>query len=340
MTRHLILGAVLAGLAVGCGSTPPPTLTGTGSSFIAPMMTRWKGDYASKGAVNYESVGSTQGVQQLNTGAFDFACTDAPLSKDELEKARKARGEVIHIPLVLGAVVAAYNLDAVKEPLTFSGPVLADIYLGKITRWNDKALKELNPGAALPDAEILAIHRDDSSGTSHTWTEYLAKVSPEWKHKVGVSASPTWPAGVAARGSEGVTTRLKNTPGALAYLPLAYILENDLKAGLVKNREGVAVKPTLQSVTAAASAALPTIPDDLSLSLTDPPGQDSYPICSATWAVLFVRQSPEKARALVAFLRWATHEGQASVDEQQYARLPDGLVERIDQKLAQVGAKP
>jgi phosphate transport system substrate-binding protein len=333
-----VVVAILGALAAGCEGHSEKSLSGTGSTFIAPLMSRWQGEYGGRGKVSYESVGSVVGVQRLAGGVFDFACTDAPLGEEQLARLKKANGEVIHVPLVLGAVVPAYNLDGVTDPLTFSGPVLADIYLGKITRWDDPALKELNPGVSLPAKEVAVIHRDDGSGTSYVWTDYLAKVSPEWKAKVGVGVSVNWPAGTGASGNEGTATKVKKTPGALAFLPLAYASKDDVKTGLVKNREGVAVKASSESVTAAASAAPGAIPDDLRYSLTDAPGKDSYPISGTTWAVVVEKQPSEKGRALVAFLRWATHEGQDHVAELGYAPLPAGLVQRVETALTRVGA--
>jgi phosphate transport system substrate-binding protein len=333
-----VVVVVLAAVASGCGGRSEKSLRGTGSTFIAPLMSRWQTEYASQGKVSYEAVGSAVGVQRLAGGIFDFACSDAPLNDQQLALLSKANGDVIHVPLVLGAVVPAYNLEEATQPLTFTGSVLADIYLGKITRWNDKALKDLNPDASLPDREIAVIHRNDGSGTSYIWTDYLAKVSPEWKDKVGVGVSVNWPTGKGASGNEGTETQVKTTPGALAYLPLAYTAKDDLKIGRVKNREGVAVKASGESVTAAADAALTAIPADLRYSLTDAPGKDSYPISGTTWAIVFEKQSPEKGRALVAFLRWATHEGQEHVAELHFARLPAGLVEKADKVLGRLGA--
>jgi phosphate transport system substrate-binding protein len=330
----------MAILVAGCSTkSASQPLTGTGSSFIAPAMARWQSAYG-KDKLTYESVGSLVGVQRLNTGAFDFACTDVPLDQEQRSKARKARGAALHIPLVLAAVVPAYNLEGLKTPLTFSGPVLADIYLGKITRWNDKAIADLNPGSALPDQPIIVIHRTDGSGTSHIWTDFLSRVSPEWRNTVGVGVSVLWPVGVSGTGNEGTSSRLQKTPGAIAYLPMAHALDQGLSIGRVKNHEGAVVAPTLDSVTAAAHAVLTTIPEDLCFSLTDAPGKDSFPICGATWAVVFVKQPPGKEKDIVQFLRWATHEGQEYLAELQYARLPPGLVERIDKKLTEISASP
>lgn len=338
MRATLLLLSISATSLVGCSSPPPPqSLSGTGSTFIAPIMKKWEGDYASKGKFTYEAVGSTIGLQRLDSGAFDFVCSDEPMTDDQIEKVKKARGEVVHIPLVLGAVVPAYNLD-IDTPLTFSGPVLADIYLGKITRWDDMALAELNPGVKLPEnKEITVLHRTEGGGTSYVWTDYLAKVSPEWKSKVGVGAKVEWPTGVGAIGNEALAARLKKTPGGISYMPLTYAIQNGEKTGLVKNKAGAAIKPSLESVTAAASGAVASMPDDLRFSLTDPPGADAYPICATTWAIVF--KQPTKPKELTEFLRWTTHEGQDQLAPLSYARLPAGLVARIDQKIAQLGGK-
>lgn len=306
------------------------------------MMSRWAADYdKARGVkVNYQSVGSGGGIQQMIAKTFDFGCTDAPLNEEQLKKARETGGEVVHIPLVMGAVVVAYNLDEAKEPLRFTGPVLADIFLGKIKRWNDKALQGLNPGVSLPDKEIGVVHRSDGSGTTYIWADYLSKVSPEWKAKVGVGTSVNWPIGVGQKGSEGVTGQVKRSPGSLTYVELTYALHNKVPFGQVQNREGVFITPSLESVTAAAAGALATIPDDLRYSLTDAPGKDAYPLSGTVWAVIYVNQPKDKGQAVVDFLRWITHEGQELAGELQYARLPAGLIERLETKLNQVQVAP
>jgi len=338
MQRNLWLAACLVLLSLGCGSRSEQKLHGTGSTFVSPLMTRWASEYQQvRGVpVNYESVSSGTGIQRLNGLRFDFICTDAPLNKEQLEKARRSGGEVLHIPLVLGAVVAAYNLDQVAEPLTFSGPVLADIFLGKITRWNDKALKDLNPTATLPDKEIKVVHRVDASGTTWIWTDYLAKANTEWQSKVGVDTAVTWPVGVGRQGNPGVAAEIKNTPGSLGYVELGQALESDLRVGLVKNKAGVAVKPSLEAVAAAIQGSLADIPENLQYSLTNAPGKDAYPISGTAWAVLFVKQPAGKKQELLAFLRWATHEGQKFAEELHYTALPTSLVEQVEKKLDQV----
>jgi phosphate ABC transporter phosphate-binding protein len=338
--RRLVPGAlVLAALLAGCGPRSDRELRGTGSTFIAPLMGKWKERYQTERGVKatYESVGSGAGVLRLMGGLFDFACADAPLSDEQLDQAGQARGEVVHIPLALSAVGPAYNREGRTGPLTLSGPVLADIFLGKVTRWNDPAVQGLNPGASLPDREIVVVHRADRSGTTFIWTDYLSKVSAEWKSRVGVGTLVVWPVGIDQIGNKSVAEKVKSTPGALGYLPLTYARQSDLPVALVKNREGVATQASPGSVTAAAEACLAHIPDDLRYSITDAPGQGSYPISGTTWAVVLVDQPQEKGRALVSFLRWATHEGQADAEALHYARLPRGVVERLEKKLERIG---
>jgi phosphate transport system substrate-binding protein len=341
-----VLGVMV--VAVGCGGGGGGTaggsaqrLNGGGSSFVYPMMSKWAGEYEkAKGVqVNYQSIGSGGGIQQMTAKTFDFGCTDGPMNEEQLQKAKDVGGDVVHIPLTMGAVVPAYNLDEVKEPLTFTGPLLADIYLAKVKKWNDKAIQDLNPGVKLPDKDIGVVHRSDGSGTSYVWTDYLSKVSPEWKKKVGVGTSLDWPCGEGAKGTEGVSGRVKATPGAIGYIELTYALQNKIKYGAVKNKEDVAVTADLKSITAAADNALKDIPDDLRYSITNPDGKDSYPISGTVWAVIYVHQPADKGRAVVDFLRWCTHDGQQFCEGLQYAKLPKGLVERLDKKLdaVQVG---
>ena len=247
-----------------------------------------------------------------------------------------AGGDIVHIPLVMGADVPAYNLAEVKEPLVFSGPVLAGIYLGKIKKWNDKALQDLNPKAPLPDKEIRVVHRSDGSGTTYVWADYLAKVSAEWKEKVGVGNSVTWPCGDGAEGNLGVADRLEGTPGAIGYVELTFALEHGLQFGLVQNKAGDAIKADVESITVAADDALTEIPDDLRFSITDPGGKYSYPICGTTWAILYVDQPPDKGRQVVDFLRWVLHDGQDYAADLHYAKLPQRVVERAEMKLDSV----
>ena len=253
-----ILGLVLLGCGGSGGSGAKPRINGAGATFIYPMMSKWAKEYDNaKGVeVNYQSIGSGGGVQQMTAKTADFGSTDGPMSEEQLKKAREVGGEVVHIPLAMGAVVPAYNLEEVKEPLTFSGPVLADIYLGKIKKWNDKAIQDLNPGVNLPDKVIAVVHRSDGSGTTYVWVDYLAKVSDEWKKKVGVAQSVDWPVGEGAKGNEGVSGTVKSTPGAIGYIELIYALQNKIEFGRVMNKEGAAIKASLESITTAADNEL------------------------------------------------------------------------------------
>ncbi len=343
--------AALPGLVIGC-SEPPGNragsggasagvkrLDGAGSSFVDPLMQEWSTAYAKeKGVrVNYQSKGSGAGIDMMTEKKVDFGATEAPMTDNQLQKAKDVNGEVIHVPLVMGGVVPAYNLPDAPD-VKFTGKVLADIYLGKVTKWNDPALKELNPDAKLPDREIAVVRRSDSSGTTFIWTDFLAKSSKDWNK--GVSTAIEWPTGVGQKGTDGVAGHVKRTPGALGYVELIYALKNNIPFGAVQNSAGKFVKADLKSVTAAASAALEKIPDDLRYTLTNAPGEDAYPVAGTTWAVLYTRQPPEKAKPLVEFLRWVTHEGQDRAEALHYAKLPEGLVKRVDRKLDEVtGAK-
>jgi phosphate transport system substrate-binding protein len=303
------------------------------------MMSKWAFEYdKAKGIkVNYQSIGSGGGIQQMSAMTVEFGCTDGPMNDEQLEAAKKSGGEVVHIPLIMGAVVAIYNLDEVKEPLVFSGPILADIFLGKITKWNDQAIKKLNPNAPLPDKSIAVVHRSEGSGTTYIWADYLSKVSDEWKQKVGVGTSVSWPCGIGQKGSEGVSGSVKRAPGSISYVELTYASQNKMAFGNVVNREGATIKPSMASVTAAATGALSDIRDDLRYSLTDPPGKDAYPISGTVWAVVYVNPPKGSGSAVRDFLKWVTHEGQAFAEPLDYSRLPIGLVEKLDKKLDLIG---
>jgi phosphate ABC transporter phosphate-binding protein len=340
ITLLTVFSLAVSLMVSGCGGGKP-RLNGAGSSFVNPMLSKWSAEYdKAKGVeVNYQSIGSGGGVRQMTAKTADFGCTDAPMNPEELREALNVGGDVIHIPLVMGGVVPAYNLPEVKESLVFSGPVLADIYLAKIKRWNDPALQELNPGVTLPDKAIGVVHRSDGSGTTYVWADYLAKVSPEWKEKVGVANAVSWPVGEGAKGNEGISGRVKAVPGNIGYIELTYALQSKIDFGAVKNREGVAVKANVNSVTSAVDNSLKEIRDDLRFSITDAPGKDSYPISGTVWAVIYVKQPAGKGQQVVDFLRWVTHEGQEFCEGIDYVRLPSGLVERVEKKLASVQVK-
>jgi phosphate transport system substrate-binding protein len=330
------LGLFITALA-GCGAKVN-RLTGGGSSFVAPMMKKWSSEYAkAKGIeVDYTSSGSGNGVSQMIDKKNDFGCTDAPMNEEQLAKASAAGGEVIHVPLVMGGVVPIYNLD-LDQQLKFTGPILADIFLGKITRWNDPALAKLNEGVNLPNLPIAVVHRSDASGTSYIFTDYLSKISKEWKNKVGASTEPKWPVGAGAPKNPGVAQLVSSTKGTLGYVELIYALENPaLKKGIgsVQNKAGAFVTAELDTVTAAA-AGLKDIPDDLRFSMTDAEGKDSYPISGTVWMVLYIKQG-DKAQAMKDLIRWLTHDGQEFAKGLHYARLPEALVQRIDKKIEMI----
>jgi len=345
--RYLFLGVVVVVVGVLAamqihhqGMIPPePPIYGAGSTFVNPLMVQWSSQYEKTEfgcRIGYQSIGSGTGTRFFMEKRIDFACSEAPLSDDLLAKIRESGGDAIHIPLVMGAIVPAYQLPNMKGPLRFNGSVLAGIYLGKIKKWNDSALRECNPEIELPDQEIVVLHRLDSSGTTHVWTDYLSKVSPEWKEKVGVATDVIWPVGIGETGNEGVAAKIQNTPGTIGYVELTYAYRLDLSHGLVQNREKEYVKASLISVTKAAGNALGTIPDDLRYSLTDAPGKESFPIVGTTWAIIQSRQPFPKGQHLVDFLSWAVGDGQNRVQDLLYARLPEGLASRARAKITEI----
>jgi phosphate transport system substrate-binding protein len=325
----------------GNGGGGEKRLNAGGASFIFPMMTKWTDEYKKqKGVeVNYTSTGSGAGIQQMIKRSYDFGCSDAPMNDEQIKKAKDEGGKVVHIPLALGAVVPTYNLPGVEKPVRFTGEVLAEIYLGKIKKWNDKKLQALQEdGVTLPSMGIAVVHRSDGSGTTYIFADYLAKVSPEWKQKVGVNTSLKWPTGVGFKGNEGVAAHVSRTKGAIGYNELIYALQNKIGYGSVKNKEGNYIQGSLESVTKAADASLKDIPDDLRFSLTDAPGKDSYPIAGTNWAVLYVNQPADKGAMIRDFLYWVTHTGQELCAPLHYARLPQSLVERLEKKLQTIKA--
>jgi phosphate transport system substrate-binding protein len=299
------------------------------------MMSKWAKVYedATGVKINYQSTGSGAGIQQMMAQTVDFGCSDGPMNEEQLKNAKELHGDVVHIPLVMGGVVPAYTLESAKEPLKFSGPVLADIYLGNIKKWNDPALAKLNPGVALPDQQIVVVQRADGSGTTYIWVDYLSKVSPEWKKKVGVGTSVKWPTGTGQKGNEGVAGMVKRTEGSIGYIELIYALQNKIKYGAVQNKDGAFVSASLESVTAAADHSLTEIPDDLRYSITDAPGKDSYPISGTSWGVCYTSNPGGKGKEVRDFLFWCTHDGQKLCQALHYSRLPKALVERVEKRL-------
>lgn len=324
--------SILGFLAAACAPAGAPrpgaqagaaALTGAGATFPYPLYAKWFDVYAQKTGVriNYQSIGSGGGIRQLLEGTVDFGASDAPMTDDQLAR---TPGKILHIPTVLGAVVVIYNLPDLGGTLKLSPEMLAGIYLGQVTRWSDPRIAAENPGLKLPDSPVVVVYRSDGSGTTHVFTDYLSAVSPLWKERVGRGTSVSWPAGLGAKGNEGVTGQVKQTPGAVGYVELAYAVQNRLPYALLRNRAGNYVGPTLENITAAAAGAAPTLPEDLRVSIVDAPGPNSYPISAFTYILVYQEQrDPVKGRALAEFLRWALDEGQTYAPDLHYAPLPE-----------------
>jgi phosphate transport system substrate-binding protein len=303
-------------------------ITGAGATFPNPIYQKWFSEYNKlhpEVQINYQSVGSGAGIRQLTSRTVFFGATDGPMTQDQL---LAAPGKVLHFPTVLGAVVPVYNLPGVTQELKFTGAVLADIILGRVTRWNDPALAQLNPGANLPDSDITVVHRSDGSGTTYIFVDFLSKVSPDFKKTVGVATSVKWPVGVGGKGNEGVAGLVSQTPGSLGYVELVYALQNKIAYGSVQNSSGAYVRASVEAVTAAAAAAVSQMPEDFRVSITNPPGKDAYPIASFTWLLFYENaQDKAQARTMVAFMKWALTDGQQYATDLGYAPLPRGIVD-------------
>lgn len=315
------------------------TLTGAGATFPAPIYQKWFNDYQSIGKVqiNYQPIGSGGGIKAVTEGTVDFGASDAPLTDQQLQTYKQKNGyNVLLFPTVLGADVPSYNLPGVNQELNFTPDALAKIYLGKITKWNDPEIAKANPGVHLPDVDIVVIHRSEGSGTTYCWTDYLSKVSSEWKSKVGVNASVDWPVGLGAKGNDGVAGQLKQQQGAIGYVELIYAVKNHLPYGKVQNRSGQFVKADLASVTAAASA-MKNMQADFRVSITDETGSGVYPISTFTWLLVPSQWSDGgKKQAIVGFLKWAVTTGQNEVEGLDYAKLPSAVVTREQAQIAQI----
>ena len=321
------------------GANSAVSLQGAGATFPNPLYQKWLSEYGKLHQnirIDYQSIGSGGGIKQLKEQTVDFGASDAPMKDEDL---KSAPGEVLHIPTVLGAVVITYNLEGVNQVLRFSSDVLADIYLGKIKKWNDARISADNPGVTLPANDITVVYRSDGSGTSAVFTDYLSKVSPEWKEKVGAGTSPRWPVGLGAKGNEGVTGQVKKTPNTIGYVELAYAVQNKLPVAHIKNAGGAYIEPTIDSVTAAASASAGSTPDDLRVSITNATGATAYPIASYTYILVYKNQrDAAKGKALVDFLWWGIHDGEAFAKELQYAPLPADIVKRAESKINSITA--
>jgi phosphate transport system substrate-binding protein len=316
-------------------------LTGAGATFPAPIYKKWFLDYAGKTGVkiNYQPIGSGGGIRQLTEGTVDFGASDAPMSDAEMAA---AKGKVLHFPTVIGAVAVTYNLPGDPQSLKFTPDVLADIFLGKITKWNDQRIAALNPDATLPAADILVVHRSDGSGTTFIFTDYLSAVSDAWKSGPGKGKDVQWPVGLGGKGNEGVTGQVKQTPGAIGYVELAYANENHLPVAELKNQSGNWVKPSLEGATACAAGVAQNLAadTDFRVSIVNAPGPDVYPISSFTWLLVYQNMdSADKAKKLVDFVTWALHDGETEVASLDYAPLPSNMVD-LEMKQLQMVSYP
>ena len=315
------------------------TLNGAGATFPAPLYTKWFEEYAKLTGVNinYQAIGSGGGIKGVQDQTVDFGASDAPMTDEQLKAAKG--GEIAHVPTALGAIVPSYNIPdlGTGTKLKFTGDTLAGIFLGTITKWNDPELVADNPNLARVNQDIVVVHRSDGSGTTFGWTDYLSTVNKNWSQQVGKGTSVNWPVGLGGSGNAGVAGEVQQNPNAIGYVELIYALQNNLDYGMVKNRAGSFIEPTLDSVTAAAAASIQNIPPDLRFSIVDAPGEASYPISTATWLLAYATQTDQpKAVALTRMLWWATHDGQRLNKDLAYATVPLELTSRSEQFIRQI----
>jgi phosphate transport system substrate-binding protein len=312
------------------------TLNGAGATFPYPMYSKWFSEYNklhSDIQFNYQSIGSGGGIRQVLAGTVDFGATDGPMTDEQLAQAKT---KILHIPTVLGADVPAYNIPGVTEELKFTPELLANIFLGKITSWNDAAIAKANPGVNLPNQPVIVIHRSDGSGTTYIWTDYLSKVSTDWKNQVGKGTSVKWPVGLGGKGNEGVAGMVRQMQGSIGYVELIYAVQNHIAYGSVKNAAGQFVKASLDSVTAAA-ASVKSMPADFRVSITNAPGKDAYPISSFTWLLIpSTSKDAAKGKIIGDFLNWMVADGQKMTADLSYAPLPESVVAKVKETIKQV----
>ncbi len=319
--------------------TAQADLTGAGATFPYPIYSKWFADYAAQTSVriNYQAIGSGGGIRQLSDGTVDFGASDSPMTDGELQKAKG--GRVLHFPTVIGAVAVVYNVPGVTEPLKLDGNVLSDIFLGKVRKWNDGKIAKLNPGVSLPAKDILVVHRSDGSGTTYIFTDFLSAVSKEWLSGPGRAKEVAWPTGLGGKGNDGVAGQVKQIPGAIGYVELAYARQNKLPFASIKNAAGAFVAPSVESATAAAEgvAAKLSPKTDYRISIANAPGAQAYPITSFTWLIVYQDQTdPIKGKKLVDFMRWALTSGQSSASALDYAPLPKAIADRLVERLGSI----
>jgi phosphate transport system substrate-binding protein len=334
MMRRIILSLFCALLPLAAFGQSK--LNGAGATFPYPMYSKWFSEYHKlhpEIEINYQSVGSGGGIRGVTEDTVDFGASDMPMTDEQL---KGAKSKILNIPTVLGADVPVYNISGVTAELKFTPQLLADIFLGRIVKWNDKAIAAVNPGVNFPDKDIIVIHRSEGSGTTFIWTDYLSKVSPEWKSRVGSSTAVKWPLGLGGKGNEGVAGYVRQMQGAIGYVELIYAVQNNMAYGSVQNAAGNFVKASLDSVTAAAASA-PKMPPDFRVSITNAPGKDAYPIASFTWLLVPVpAKDPAKGKILADFLSWMVTDGQKMTAALAYAPLPDNVAEKVKQAIKEV----
>jgi len=333
LRRRTFLGLAIA-FGLSATASAQMMINGAGATFPYPIYSKWFDEYTKVDAsvrFNYQSIGSGGGQKQILAQTVDFGASDGPMSDDNLSK---APGKLLHIPTVAGAVAITYNVEG-SPALKFDGETIAGIFLGQIKKWNDPKIAATNPGVKLPDKDIVVVHRSDGSGTTFIFTDYLSKISPEWKSKVGTNTSVSWPAGIGGKGNEGVSGQVKQTPGALGYVELIYAIQNKMPYADIKNAAGEFVKPTLDSVTAALATA--NIPDDFRFSMTNAPGKGAYPIAGATWLLVYEQQKDAtKGKKVVEFLKWALTKGETMAKDLDYAPLPDSVQQRVLKRVDEI----
>jgi phosphate transport system substrate-binding protein len=331
--RRRVLGLAAAAMALGALLAPPAQaqqqITGAGSTFVYPVLAKWSAEYAKTNGVqiNYQSIGSGGGIAQIKAGTVDFGATDAPLTPADLQAAG-----LLQFPVVIGGIVPVVNLPDMKAgEIKLSGPLLADIYLGKVKRWNDAEIAKLNPAVKLPSEQIYVVHRSDGSGTTYNFVDFLSKVSPEWKQKVGVGTSVAWPTGVGGKGNEGVAAYVERIKGSIGYVEYAYVIQNKMTYALVQNAAGAYPPPSLGSFQAAAASADWSSVQDFDLVMTNAPGKDAYPLAATTFVLMRTQpKNPQASKAAVAFFTWALEHGQNLAESLDYVPLPPTLVAQIE----------
>ncbi len=334
MKLKLISALVLGSMAVSAGAQK---LTGAGATFPNPIYSRWFSEYSASHPgvqINYQSVGSGAGIRQVSSKTVDFGATDGPMTDQQLAESKI---KLFHIPTVLGAVVPVYNIPGVNTELKFAPDVIADIYLGKITKWNDPRIARDNPGVNLPDHQLLPVYRSDGSGTTYIFTDYLSKVSPDFNSRIGRGTSVRWPLGIGQKGNEGIAGMVRNSPYSFGYVELIYAEQNKMQFGMVKSAGGKWLKASTEGVTAAAAAASKNMPADYRVSITNAAGADSYPISSFTWLLIPVKSDdPAKGKVLADFLTWMLDKGESEAAGMTYAPLPAPVVARVRETIKQI----